>query len=67
MLGRDPRESVVLARLAERYALPVVPFNTRYFAMSANHPMFMGSAPGPLLSDADLVIVLRDRRAVDSQ
>jgi len=57
MLGRDPRESVTLARLAERYALPVVPFNTRYFALSANHPMFLGSAPGPLLKDADLVIV----------
>ena len=57
MLGRDPRESVVLARLAERHALPVVPYNTRYFALSASHPMFMGSAPGPLLKDADLVIV----------
>lgn len=57
MLGRDPRDSVVLARLADRYALPVVPFNTRYFALSANHPMFQGSAPGSLLKDADLVIV----------
>jgi acetolactate synthase-1/2/3 large subunit len=57
MLGRDPRDCVVLARLAERYALPVVPFNTRYFAMSANHPMFQGSAPGSLLQDADLIIV----------
>ncbi len=57
MLGRDPRESVFLARLAERYALPVVPFNTRYFAMSANHPMFQGSAPGSLLQEADLIIV----------
>jgi acetolactate synthase-1/2/3 large subunit len=57
MLGRDPRDSVALARLAERYALPVVPFNTRYFALSANHPMFQGSMPGPLLKDADLVIV----------
>jgi acetolactate synthase-1/2/3 large subunit len=57
MLGRDPRDSVALARLAERYALPVIPFNTRYFALSANHPMFQGSAPGPLLKDADLVIV----------
>ena len=28
MLGRDPREAVALARLAERYALPVIPFNT---------------------------------------
>ncbi len=57
MLGRDPRDSVVLARLAERYALPVVPYKTRYFALSANHPMFQGSAPGPLLKEADLVIV----------
>ncbi len=55
-LGRDPRESVALARLAELYALPVVPFNTKYFALSANHPMFMGSAPGVLLKDADLII-----------
>ena len=57
LLGQDPRDSVVLARLAERYALPVVPYNTRYFALSSNHPMFMGSMPGPLLKDADLVIV----------
>lgn len=58
MLGRDPRDCAVLARLAERYALPVVPFNTRYFAMSANNPMFQGSAPGSLLAEADLIIVM---------
>ncbi len=57
MLGKDPRDSVVLSRLAERYALPVVPYNTRYFALSADHPMFQGSMPAPLLQDADLVIV----------
>jgi acetolactate synthase-1/2/3 large subunit len=57
MLGRDPRDSVALARLAERYALPVVPFNTRYFALSADHPMFQGSAPGALLAEADLIVV----------
>ncbi len=57
MLGRDPQDSVALSRLAAKYALPVIPYNTRYFAMSANHPMFQGSAPGPLLKDADLVIV----------
>ena len=34
-----------------------VPYQTRYFALSADHPMFQGSAPGPLLQDADLVIV----------
>jgi acetolactate synthase-1/2/3 large subunit len=57
-LGRDPRESVLLSRVADRFALPVVPYNTRYFAISSLHPMFQGSMPGPLLEDADLVIVL---------
>ena len=57
LLGQDPRDAEVLARLAEQWALPVVPYNPRYFAMSANHPMFQGSSPGPLLKDADLVIV----------
>ena len=57
MLGRDPEDAVVLGRLAERYALAVVPFNTRYFAMSAEHKMFQGSAPGELLQQADLILV----------
>nr|WP_294509333.1 thiamine pyrophosphate-requiring protein [uncultured Rhodopila sp.] len=57
MLGKDPRESIVLGRLAERYALPVIPYHTRCFVLSSDHPMFQGSAPGPLLEDADLVIV----------
>ena len=58
LLGQDPRDAVVLSRLAERWALPVIPYNTRYFAISANHPMFQGSMPGPLLDNADLVIVI---------
>ena len=56
-LGQDPRDAVVLARLAERWALPVIPYNTRHFALSAEHPMFQGSMPRPLLESADLVIV----------
>jgi acetolactate synthase I/II/III large subunit len=56
-LGRDPRESEALARFANSFALPVVPFNTRYFALSSTHPMFHGSAPGALLKTADLVLV----------
>ncbi len=47
LLGQDPRDAVVLSRLAERWALPVIPYNTRYFAISANHPMFQGSMPRP--------------------
>ena len=58
MLGRDPRDAAALARLADRYALAVVPYNTRYFALSSEHPMFQGSMPGPLLAEADLVIVM---------
>jgi len=58
MVGADPRDSIALDDFADRYALPVIPYNTRYFALSANHPMFQGSAPGPLLADADLVIVM---------
>jgi acetolactate synthase-1/2/3 large subunit len=57
MLGRDPNDSIVLARIAERYALPVIPYQTRTFAIGAEHPMFQGSSPGPLLAEADLVIV----------
>ena len=55
--GRNPRDFVALSRLAERYALPVIPYQTRYFALSAEHPMFQGSVPGRLLAEADLVIV----------
>ena len=57
-VGRDPQQAVALARLAEMHALPVIPFNPRYFAMSVLHPMYQGSSPGPLLDEADLVIVL---------
>ncbi len=57
-LGQDPRDAVVLARLAEQWALPVIPYNTRHFAISAEHPMFQSSMPRPLLESADLVIVL---------
>jgi acetolactate synthase I/II/III large subunit len=58
LLGQDPRDAVALSRLAEQWALPVIPYNTRYFAISAYHPMFQGSMPGPLLDGADLVIVI---------
>jgi acetolactate synthase I/II/III large subunit len=57
-LGRDPREAVLLTKLAEQFALPVVPFNARHFAISGNHPMFQGSTPGSLLDEADLVVAL---------
>jgi acetolactate synthase-1/2/3 large subunit len=57
-LGRDPREAVALTAIAERFALPVVPFNPRHFAIAGQHPMFQGSDAGSLLEDADLILVL---------
>ena len=56
-LGRDPQENVLLSRIADRFAMPVIPYNTRYFALSSSHSMFQGSVPSPLLGEADLVIV----------
>jgi acetolactate synthase-1/2/3 large subunit len=56
--GKHPGESEALAAVADRYAIPVVPYNPRYFALSGTHPMYAGPAPGPLLGEADLVIVL---------
>ena len=48
----------VLAALAERCAIPVVTHNPRSVCLPSSHPMHFGFEPGPLLADADLVIVL---------
>jgi acetolactate synthase-1/2/3 large subunit len=56
--GRFPQDSVALARLAERYALPVVGSSPRHFVLPSSHPMYMGTTVSGLLPDADLVIAL---------
>ncbi len=54
-----PADAVpVLAALAERCAVPVVTHNPRSVCLPSSHPMHFGFEPGPLLADADLVIVL---------
>ena len=55
-VGRDPREAAALARIADRFALPVVPLNSRYFALSSEHKMFQGGTPGTLFAEADLIV-----------
>lgn len=57
MVGRDVREAAALARISDRFALAVVPFNSRYFALSGDHKMFQGGAPGRLLEESYLVVV----------
>jgi acetolactate synthase I/II/III large subunit len=56
--GKHPGESEALAAVAERFAIPVVAYNPRYFTLPGDHPMYAGPAPGALLRTADLVIVL---------
>ncbi len=50
--------SPVLAELAEKNAVPVVTQNPRSVCLPSSHPMHFGYEPGPLLVDADLVVVL---------
>lgn len=47
-----------LARLAERYALPVVTQRARTMCMSSSHPMHFGFDPTGVMDDADLVVVI---------
>ena len=56
--GRVPAEVDVLARVARRFAIPVVSFNRRYMSLPGSHAMNLGYQPRPLLDHADLVIVL---------
>lgn len=56
--GRTPAGMEALARLAERYALPVVPFCARYLCLPYSHPMHLGFHPRPLMREADLIIAL---------
>ena len=57
-MGRDPAAVPALAELAERFALPVVSFFSRNLCFPATHAMHLGYEPGPLLPEADTVLVL---------
>jgi acetolactate synthase I/II/III large subunit len=57
-VGRVPEEAHVLARLAERFGLPVVAHTPRYACLASDHPMHHGFDPGPFLDDADLVVAI---------
>jgi acetolactate synthase-1/2/3 large subunit len=56
--GCRAEAAAALARLAERFALPVVAFNPRFLALPSNHPLHHGHQPRPLLDTADMVLVL---------
>ncbi len=56
--GRNADDVPALARLAERFALPVAGHQTRYTFLPTSHSMHMGFDPEPLLGGADLIVVL---------
>ena len=56
--GRFASGMEALARVSERFALPVISFNSRFVCLPSSHPMNLGYQVRPLLSEADLVIVL---------
>jgi acetolactate synthase-1/2/3 large subunit len=56
--GRYPENAEILARFAERFAVPVVNSVPRFVNLPHSHPMNFGQSVMPLLAEADLVIVL---------
>ncbi len=56
--GHDPRAVELLARLAERWAIPVAVHAPRYMCLPTNHPMHFGFDPSALVGEADLIIAL---------
>jgi acetolactate synthase I/II/III large subunit len=57
-VGRLPGEAAALARLAERFELPVVAQTPRFLCLPTDHPMHAGFDSGALLADADLILVV---------
>jgi acetolactate synthase I/II/III large subunit len=57
-VGRRPADAAAFSAFVDRFAIPVVAGNARYFALASDHKMFQGSMAGPLLKEADLIIVL---------
>ena len=56
--GREPEAVPLLEALAERFALPVVEYRSRYLSMSSAHPMHAGYESNPWLEAADAILVL---------
>jgi acetolactate synthase-1/2/3 large subunit len=56
--GTDSTAVAALAKVAERAAIPVVAHNARSLPLPSSHPMHGGYDSGPLVGDADLIIVI---------
>jgi acetolactate synthase-1/2/3 large subunit len=56
--GTDERAVPALAQLAQRAAIAVVSHNPRSLALPSSHPMHAGFDSGPLVGEADLIMVI---------
>jgi acetolactate synthase I/II/III large subunit len=56
--GRTVAGFEALTNLAEDFALPVISYNHRHLCISWDHAMSQGFKPGPLVKDADLILVV---------
>jgi len=56
--GTDDAAVAGLAKVAERAAIPVVSHNARSLALPSSHAMNAGYDSGPVVADADLIIVI---------
>src|SRR5437868_1090761 len=56
--GTDARAVNALAQLAEDAAIPVVSHNNRVVCLPSSHSMHAGFDSGPLVGEADLIIVI---------
>ncbi len=56
--GRTAEAARAITQLAETFAVPVVHYRPRYFALSTEHPMHAGWEPHARLKDADLVLAI---------
>jgi acetolactate synthase I/II/III large subunit len=57
-LGRDPEAVSSLVALAEALAVPVFEQAPTHLNFPQNHPLHAGFDPGPVLGDADLILVV---------
>jgi acetolactate synthase-1/2/3 large subunit len=56
--GRTAEGVSALSSLAEHFSLPVISYNHRHLCIPWSHPMSQGFKPGPLVKDADLILVV---------
>jgi acetolactate synthase-1/2/3 large subunit len=56
--GRSAAAVEALGAFAERWAVPVIPYFSRFMNLPHSHPMHQGYEPAAFFADADLVIAL---------